>query len=300
MRDALASLPSVAVIVPTLNRPRELTACLDALASLDYPADRYEIVVVDDGSDPPVAPRADLGRPGLRVRWLAQPNAGPSAARNAGARVADGEILAFTDDDCTPAPGWLRAMATAVVQAPQALHGGRVENALDGNPCSVASQTITEVIVPHLIASGSALRFVTSNNLALTADGYRAMGGFDERFRTAEDREFCHRWVASGRPIAAVPDAVVLHRHDLTLASFWRQHFGYGRGACRFHAIRATGGRSLWADEIAMYAKTFRRPFAAMPLPAALRITALLVVWQVANASGFACQWVRDRRRGPG
>ncbi len=290
-------LPFVSVIVPTWNRPRGLAACLVSLASQDYPADGYEVVVVDDGSDPPAATREDLGRPGLAVRWIAQRNAGPAAARNAGARVAAGEILAFTDDDCTPSPGWLRALAAAFARTPHALHGGRVENALVDNPCAVASQTIVEVIVPHLLASGSALRFVTSNNLALAAEGFRAMGGFDERFRTAEDREFCHRWIASGREIAAASDAIVLHHHDLTLASFWRQHYGYGRGAYRFHALRATGGRALWADELATYAKTFRRPFEASRLPSAMRIASLLVVWQVANACGFASQWARDRRR---
>ena len=124
MSHGPAPLPSFSVIVPTWNRPVELATCLRALVSLDYPADRYEVVVVDDGSDPPVEPPRDLARPGLRVRVLAQPNRGPSAARNEGARAAEGEMLAFTDDDCAPDPGWLRSLAAAAATAPRSLLGG--------------------------------------------------------------------------------------------------------------------------------------------------------------------------------
>jgi len=294
-----APLPSFSVIVPTWNRPVELATCLRALVSLDYPADRYEVVVVDDGSDPPVEPPRDLARPGLRVRVLAQPNRGPSAARNEGARAAEGEMLAFTDDDCAPDPGWLRSLAAAAATAPRSLLGGRVVNGLPGNRCSVASQAIVDANVSHLFASGNALRFLTSNNLALSAEGFRAMGGFDERFRTAEDREFCYRWIAAARPVARVPDAVVEHRHDLTLATFWRQQFGYGRGAYRFQTKRAPSEPPLRLAVFAMHARAFRQGYEAMSLREILRVAPLLVVWQIANACGFAYQWAMDRRVRP-
>lgn len=299
MSHGPAPLPSFSVIVPTWNRPVELATCLRALVSLDYPADRYEVVVVDDGSDPPVEPPRDLARPGLRVRVLAQPNRGPSAARNEGARAAEGEMLAFTDDDCAPDPGWLRSLAAAAATAPRSLLGGRVVNGLPGNRCSVASQAIVDANVSHLFASGNALRFLTSNNLALSAEGFRAMGGFDERFRTAEDREFCYRWIAAARPVARVPDAVVEHRHDLTLATFWRQQFGYGRGAYRFQTKRAPSEPPLRLAVFAMHARAFRQGYEAMSLREILRVAPLLVVWQIANACGFAYQWAMDRRVRP-
>jgi GT2 family glycosyltransferase len=268
----------VSVIVPTHNRPAELAECVVALAALDYPEDRFEVIVVDDGSDPPIRPRETPARPGLRIRWLCQVNAGPSAARNAGARAAIGEILAFTDDDCAPAAGWLAALAAAVERQPETLHGGRVENGLRANPFSVASQVITDVVVPSLLERGSALRFFTSNNLGMAAVHFRALGGFDESFRTAEDREFCHRWVMSGRPMATAPSAVIEHRHRLTLKSFWRQHVGYGRGAFRYHRKRARDlGASMRVDP-AMCLRTFRRPFEVLPAAQAIRVALLLVV----------------------
>lgn len=295
MPEDPASLPRFSVIVPTWNRPAELATCLRALASLDYPVDRHEIVVVDDGSDPPVGLPGNLPRPGLRFRVLAQPNRGPSAARNAGASAAIGDMPAFTDDDCAPEAGWLRATAEAADRSPRALFGGRVVNGLAGNRCSVASEAIVGAIVLHLFASGRALRFLTSNNLALSADDFRATGGFDERFRTAEDREFSHRWIAAARPVARVPDAVVEHRHDLAMATFWRQHFGYGRGAFRFHANRARSESPLRLANVVMHARAFRQAFDAMPLREVLRVVPLLAVWQIANACGFAYQWAMER-----
>lgn len=301
VRDA--GVVSISVIVPTFDRPRELATCLGALAALDYPADRYEVIVVDDGSEPPATPIAAPGRPGLRMTWLRQPNRGPAAARNLGARHATGTVLAFTDDDCTPEPGWLAALAAAVAAKPSALHGGTVLNALAGNRWAVASQTITDVIVPALIAAGSTLRFVTSNNLAVGAELFRAVGGFDESFRAAEDRELCHRWVAAGRPLAIAPNAVVLHRHDLAPASYWRQHFGYGRGAYRFHRLRVLQGAAPYRPNLALLAETFRRPFATLPFPAALGIVGPLVMWQLANAAGYLWQravGVTPRKPTPG
>lgn len=282
--------PSISVVVPTLDRPRELATCIAALASLDYPVDRYEVIVVDDGSDPPATPISAHGRHGLRMTWLRQPNRGPAAARNLGARRARGAILAFTDDDCVPARDWLREVAASVAKAPGALHGGTVVNGLADNSWAVASQTVTDVVVPALIAAGSSLRFVTSNNLAVGAEPFRAIGGFDETFRAAEDRELCHRWVAAGRPLVLAPDAVVQHRHDLRLASYWRQHFGYGRGAFAFHRQRVMQGCAPYRPDLALLARTFRHPFATLPLGQALRVAALLVVWQIANAAGYLWQ----------
>ena len=97
--------PSFTIVVPTFNRPRQLTACLDALTKLEYPRERWEVIVVDDASPEP--PRnviaAYCNR--LRVSLLIQSHSGPACARNRGVEQASGELIAFTDDDCAPTPG---------------------------------------------------------------------------------------------------------------------------------------------------------------------------------------------------
>jgi GT2 family glycosyltransferase len=289
-------LPTFSILVPTWNRPRQLERCLAAMAALDYPHDRLEVVVIDDGSESPIA---DLVRPGAfsgRVKWLRQPNAGPAAARNLGAQHATGEFLAFTDDDCTPSPEWLRQLAAAFAENPEALVGGWTINALAGNLCSTASQLILETAYCWLPWVNSELQFFASNNLAVRADLFLAAGGFDASFRASEDRDFCDRWVRTGRSLLYAPHAVVQHWHELTLAGFWQQHFGYGRGAYRFHRARERRGAPPFRPELPFYREVFR---VALETPATgrrLALAGLLAVWQVANAAGYL--WQKLQREG--
>lgn len=82
---------------------------------------------------------------------------------------------------------------------------------------------------------------------------------------------------------------------DLTLATFWRQQFGYGRGTHRFQAKRAPSEPPLRLAVFAMQARAFRQGHEAMPLREFQREAPLLVVWQIANACGFAYQWAMER-----
>src|SRR5271170_7752963 len=99
------------IVVPTYNRPRQLAACLAALARLDYPRDRFHVVVVDDGSASPMDTVIAAFRDRLDIECHRQANSGPGPARNRGARSAKGRILAFTDDDCAPHSDWLKTLA---------------------------------------------------------------------------------------------------------------------------------------------------------------------------------------------
>src|SRR3990172_7747823 len=78
-----------------------------------------------------------------------QRNAGPASARNTGAAQARGEFLAFTDDDCRPAPDWLRGLALRLTQSPDCVIGGRTTNALPDNPYSSASQLLIDYLYSY-------------------------------------------------------------------------------------------------------------------------------------------------------
>ena len=119
-----AARSMVSVIIPTRNRPAELRACLEALEQQNFPLERFEVVVVDDGSSaPPISLIESFGGR-IRASLVAQANAGPAAARNAGARRAAGEIVAFTDDDCRPERDWVGTLAARIDDDPDALVGG--------------------------------------------------------------------------------------------------------------------------------------------------------------------------------
>ncbi len=278
--------PFFSIIIPTYARPRSLAACLRALAGLHYPRARFEVVVVDDGSETPPRDVIASFEDAIDLTLLVQRHAGPAAARNHGAAQARGPFLAFTDDDCAPAPGWLEALAAHLVAAPDHLVGGQTRNALAGNPYATASQ----LLIDYLYAAPQQTRFFAANNMALSAAQFHAVGGFDPTFARAagEDREFCDRWQHNGYPMAYVPAAVVYHAHALTGRTFWRQHFNYGRGALRFHRARARRRQSrLRIEPISFYLGLLRYPFSQMGGWRALRLTALLAVSQAANAAGF-------------
>ncbi|MCJ7795165.1 MAG: glycosyltransferase, partial [Thermoleophilia bacterium] len=100
--------PMVSVIVPTKDREAELDECLAALSVLDYPRDRYEVIVVDDGSTDGTV--AVAGRYPCHLVSNGR-NRGQSYSRNVGVQRASGEILAFLDSDCVAEPHWLRDLS---------------------------------------------------------------------------------------------------------------------------------------------------------------------------------------------
>jgi len=99
------------VVIPTCNRPSRLRACLESRVRVEYPRAQFEVIVVDDGSSTSLKEIVSDYEPHLNITLLVQSNRGPAAARNAGARRAKGRFLAFTDDDCRPAPDWLGALS---------------------------------------------------------------------------------------------------------------------------------------------------------------------------------------------
>ena len=110
--------PAFSVVVPTYERPASLARCLDALAAQTLDHDRFEVIVVDDGSAEP--PRAVVARAAasIDVRLVEQANAGPATARNAGAEASRGRYVVFTDDDCRPDPEWLSAIDVTAARHP--------------------------------------------------------------------------------------------------------------------------------------------------------------------------------------
>ncbi len=237
----MENLPTFSVIVPTFRRPGHLLGCLEALSNLNTPRSAFEVIVVDDGSE--ILPETMLARfrDSLDFTVLTQPHAGPAAARNTGAERARGRYLAFTDDDCAPEPDWLLAFADRLAQSPGAALGGRTFNAIPENPYSSLSQNLVDCLYVHLNSDPDRAKFFASSNAVFPADRFHRVGGFDPAFPFAagEDRDLCDRWLKQGYRMAYVPQAVVQHIHPLTVRTFFRQQFNYGRGALAYHRKRA-------------------------------------------------------------
>ena len=290
-------LPVFSIIIPTYNRPGQLADCLAALAQLDYPADRAEVLVVDDGGALSPASVVDRFRDRLAIRLIRQDNAGPGSARNTGASNAKGEILAFTDDDCLPQSDWLRALSARYLSAPDpVIVGGSVVNLLVTNRYAVASQLIVDVGHAYHNSDPDRARFFTANNLAIPADRFRKLGGFDVTFGTtaSEDREICGRWLHRGYRMITASDAVVGHAHGLTWRSFCRQHFNYGRGAVRLQRARRRQGWELFSPDPSYYRSLLQAPFSRFPLRPAIGLAGLLFLSQAISAIGMTSEWLRQ------
>jgi GT2 family glycosyltransferase len=216
-------LPKVSVVVCTHNGAGTLAECLGGLSQLDYPD--YEVIVVDDGSTDGSAEIADAHP----VRVIRTPNRGLSAARNEGLAAAEGEIVAYIDDDAVPDSHWLRYLAATFVDSDHAGVGGpNVPPPDDGDVAACVANAPGGPV--HVLLSDQVAEHIPGCNMAFRRDWLEAIGGFDPQFRVAgDDVDVCWRLQEHGGTLGFHPGALVWHRRRATLRRFWRQQRGYGR-----------------------------------------------------------------------
>lgn len=281
------------IIIPTWNRWSKLRTCIEVLDQLDYPKSHYEVIVVDDGSEPEIDPCQVLAGINCKIRVVRQEHSGPATARNLGATVAVKQYLAFTDDDCRPQKNWLRVLEDELSKAPGSAVCGRTVNGLGRQFWAEASQVLLDYLFENFNYNSRQAGFFISNNLVIPASDFSEIGGFDVRFplAAAEDRELCDRWLRLGLALAYVKEAVVEHFHDLSLGGFLRQHFNYGRGAWIYHQIRVKDTPQMPAPESRrFYSRLLRFPFERFkPIKSAL-LGGALILSQIANTAGFLRQ----------
>jgi len=281
--------PYFSLIIPTYERPEQLTRCLNSVARLEYPKEKFEVIVVDDGSAAPPEELVKSFLDKLDIRLITQVNAGPAGARNTGAKNANGRYLAFTDDDCEPEPFWLQEYENAFEIYPENLLGGDIINALEDNPYSMASQLLVNYLYSYYNTGPESASFFTSNNIAMPKEGFLESGEFDVTTlrATAEDRELCDRWLYQGRKLTYIDKAVVYHSHKLSFTTFWRQHFNYGRGAYYFRKVRAIRGQ----EKIKLEPASFYTGLVGYPYKRKVEnlyfTSFLMVLSQIANALGY-------------
>lgn len=290
--------PFFSVIIPTYARPQPLKLCLEAVSQLNYPRDRFEVIVVNDG-DPrfsytALAPYDEA----INIRLISQKNKGqnkgPASARNIGACNAVGDFLVFTDDSCQPSRDWLTSLAAQCKRYKRCAIGGEVINALPDNLFSTVSQMYGDAVYAYFNRQYGDSTFLASCNFAVPRGLYQELGGFDTSYplATGEDREFCDRWLREGYSMLYAPNAQVYHAHHLTLPKFLKQHFNYGKGAFLFHKARkrarkqdaTTGPVKI---ELKFYGYLMAYPFRRAPIHRAILLVFLLFSCSVAKTVGF-------------
>lgn len=203
--------PLVSVVITTYNRPARLALLLAGLRSQVLPAERFEVIVVDDGSagsetQAILARETERGELALRTVSHAR-TLGQAGGRNSGWRLARAPLVAFTDDDCLPEPRWLTEGLSAHHAQPGAVIQGRTlpnpaEMAQDG----LFSRTVrVERLGPQY----------ETCNVFYPRAVLRSLGGFDERFGSSsaggEDTDLAWRAIEAGTLTVFAPDAIVCH-----------------------------------------------------------------------------------------
>ncbi|MCA1666136.1 MAG: glycosyltransferase family 2 protein [Thermomicrobia bacterium] len=204
--------PTVSVVVPTYRRDDLLDRCLAALAAQEFDPSAYEVIVCDDAASTATRQLVEswAARSRSSVRYLPVTGTqGPAAARNRGWQVGCGAIIAFTDDDCVPDPGWLREGTQAFDVCADHRHGGRVMGVC-GRIIVPLSAAPTDY--ERDVAGLETAEFATANSF-YRRDALEAVGGFDERFMAAwrEDADLFFALLERGDRVACAPDAVVVH-----------------------------------------------------------------------------------------
>ncbi|WP_204138618.1 glycosyltransferase family 2 protein [Halomicronema sp. CCY15110] len=216
--------PRISAIICTHNRDDYLGAAIDSLLQQDF--DHYEIIVVDNASTDQTRTIVEARLPHPRLHYIYEATLGLSAARNTGAKAAQGEILAYLDDDAEASRGWLAALIEIYEQNPKvAIAGGRVtliwpENQTPPKWLSVnmtgnlgaydLGDEITYITQPGLTPRGL--------NYSITADFLNQIGGFDvnlgrvgKNLLSNEELYMTEKALQMGYQVAYLPKALVAH-----------------------------------------------------------------------------------------
>ncbi|MFC1845277.1 glycosyltransferase [Thermodesulfobacteriota bacterium] len=234
--------PFVSVIIPVYNDAEYLRKCLNSLQRQTYPADRVEIIVVDNGSDEKLS--QDLIDEFERTIFLEEPTPGSYAARNKAISQARGEVFAFIDSDIVAAPDWLISGIHVLNSHPDiGAVGGRVDFSFrDGqNPSAVELyDSLTSFKQKDYVEKD---HFSGAGNLFTTPDVFEKVGLFNKNLKSGGDREWGNRVYNAGYLIAYAEDAVVYHPARNSMEEMLRKHRRVAGG----NAQKIIGGKKMWS-----------------------------------------------------
>lgn len=233
----ISPTPVISVLVPTYCRPLALRRCIASLACQDFPRE-FELIVTDDGSDPPAASSLSGGpASGVDLVLLSQPNQGAGAARASGIRRARGEILAFLDDDCTVPSDYLRSIENVFTRYPETmivqvgLENPQPKNIYGQAWKFALEQTLKSNLHPD--ENGRLTCGILGGVMVARRELFE-YAGYDPRFtKGREDADFRYQLQKLNIPVYYEPNIKVFHHYRQSLHSYLASFFAYGRG--EFH-----------------------------------------------------------------
>ena len=212
--------PKISVVVCSCNGCRTIGECLQAMSKVRYP--NFEVIVVDDGSVDETATIAAQ----YNVKLVRTPNHGLSHARNVGWRGAEGEIVAYIDDDAYPDPDWLTYLAETFRNGDYAGVGGpNIPPSDDGAIAACIANSPGGPV--HVLLTDTEAEHIPGCNMAFRRSALEAVGGFDEQFRVAgDDVDICWRMLERGWKLGFSPSAQVWHHRRNSVRAYWKYRGG--------------------------------------------------------------------------
>jgi GT2 family glycosyltransferase len=271
--------PFVSVVIPAYNRADFISHCLASLCTQTYPQDRYEILLVDDGSTDDTASQARIateGWPG-RVRIIQKTNGGPASARNVGIRASKAEIIAFLDSDCVAEPDWLMSLVTVLVASGAAGVGGPLVNVA---PKGWVARYLTAAALYRHRARHGKVEYLLTANVAFRRTALLGVNGFSEASGAwGEDADLSFRLIQSGYTLVLAERGIVTHYGTPhSLGGFIKELARYGYGNY-VHSANWRNGRTPSREVIRHSGAVVLSPVLALTYAGRVGFWSALTFW---------------------
>jgi cellulose synthase/poly-beta-1,6-N-acetylglucosamine synthase-like glycosyltransferase len=288
--------PLISIVVPTYNDEKNLGRCLESIKGLDYPREKLEVIVVDDGSQDH---SSDVAR-SYGAIVLRQPHQGRAEARNSGVRAARGEMVAFIDSDDVVERGWLRELlplfhnedVAAAGCSHYLLNKAKSFFARVNHLEKLFRHANAPRLTGHIGASGSMVR----------RDAFLSVQGFDATFLAAEDTEFVSRLRKKGYQISfspqlligvTYPDTAFKYLHNQIRNSAYLLYFA----SRSWQKGRIQGGYSRWTDYIqSLLPSSYALGIALLPAPGTILLWSSLFLLLLVSLNWAFLGFVWQRR----
>ena len=224
--------PRATVLIPTYNRPDHVPLVLQALADQTEDGVPFSVVLVDDGSVPPVS--VEPAAYPFLVHLVTLPeNAGRAGARNAGLEAVDSPLTIFIDDDIRPQAGFVRAHVEAWQPGTCTVGLGEVIFAPEIPRDRLTTYLETRGIAKLDDDKPIPFKYFLTYNSSVPTELLREVGGFNGSLRTwgGEDLELGYRLAQAGAEFIRVPRAFALHAHRRTLRGVWEVSVRFAEGS---------------------------------------------------------------------
>ncbi len=219
----------VSVVIPVYNAEDTIFECLKALKSQTYPADLYEIIIVDNNStDQSIAIVRKFSNVSIYEEKKRQSS---YASRNTGIEYSNGEWIAFTDSDCIAQSDWLEQMVIASQRNHSIVGVAGETKAYKPKSIIELYQSSGRIFSPQAISSIHDDVIPFTCNVMYKREVLQAVGRFNGDFVSGGDQDLAYRILSEhlGK-IILNRNAVILHKHRTRMIQFWRQYIRYGMG----------------------------------------------------------------------